>query len=766
MNRLSMTPVLRTTTPELRAARRHRVALAAMAVIAGWPAHAQQAPKPDEAEVQQITVTATRRLEPLQKVPVAVSVMDGQAMEQANLNNLGAIAAQVPSVNFRTNASNKDRSLFIRGVGTISTSPGVEPTVSTIVDGVVMARPGQATLDLMDVERIEVLRGPQGTLFGRNASAGVINIVGKAASKQLERYLDAAYFSGGNELRLRGGISGELSANAARGSITALAAKYDGNVRNVYNGERVNGYDKKGVRGRLELTPGKDLKITIGADVLRSDDTVPLGVVTRTSLIAYPTGVVSSFPAFAAAIAPAKISDDSREINSDYRTHVSDTNSGASVTVDWGLVGGATLTSITAYRLWDNKQYQDGDRLPAASTAFPQSIDNGKVDFKQATQELRFASAGGQSFDYVAGLFILSSKNDEIYRRDVRRVLAGGGTQDDFGVADYGTKTTSWAVFGEGTMRFSPALRGVLGLRYTKDELDFRHTRTSTQAAAFPGVQPGVSNVGSTGSNGTSGRIGPQFDLAPGVSGYATYSRGYKGPAFNVFFNMLGRDTLAIAPETSDSYELGLKSMLFSNSLRLNVAVFSTKYQNYQANFFDLVAGTVVTRLINAGDVSTKGVEVDFTSKPTSSLTISGAVANIKARIDNFNCPVGAASSCQVNGKPLPFSPDWKAALQVMHKTTLSNGMGLELGTDYTWQSKVQYDIGQFEDTIQPSYGLWNASIALSGGSTSTWRVALLAKNLADKSYASFLGRGGTFLSRAVPRDDQRYFGINVRYDF
>ena len=273
-----------------------------------------------------------------------------------------------------------------------------------------------------------------------------------------------------------------------------------------------------------------------------------------------------------------------------------------------------------------------------------------------------------------------------------------------------------------------------------------------------------MANSGSTSTHGTSGRIGPQFDFTPDVSGYATYSRGYKGPAFNVFFNMLNRDTIALAPETSDSVELGLKTTLLDRRLRLNVAAFSTKYKNYQANFFDLVAGAVVTRLINAGDVSTKGVEVDFVARPATGVTISGAVAHIKARIDSFNCPVGAATSCQVNGYPLPYSPDWKGALAASYKFSLAGGMGMEAGVDYTWQSKVQYDIGQFPDTIQPSYGIWNASLALT--TNSGWRVALLAKNLADKSYASFLGRGGTFVNRAVPRDDQRFFGINARYDF
>ena len=169
--------------------RLHALTLAMLASVASL-AQAQQtnAPaKPDDGTVQEVTITATRRAEPLQKVPVAVSVIGGEDLERANRNTLGAVASQVPSVNFRTNASNKDTTLFIRGVGTISTSPGVEPTVSTVVDGVVLARPGQATIDLLDVDRIEVLRGPQGTLFGRNASAGVVSIITKAPSKSLER---------------------------------------------------------------------------------------------------------------------------------------------------------------------------------------------------------------------------------------------------------------------------------------------------------------------------------------------------------------------------------------------------------------------------------------------------------------------------------------------------------------------------------------------------------------------------------------------------
>lgn len=752
-------------SPIIQQQRRHRLAAAALSALSALSAQAQQATpaKADDDKIQEVTVTATRRAEPLQKVPVAVSVISGQTLEQNNLNTMGAVASQVPSVNFRTNASNKDTSLFIRGVGTISTSPGVEPTVSTVLDGVVLARPGQATLDLVDLDRIEVLRGPQGTLFGRNASAGVVNIISRAPGKELERFLDVSYFSGGGEMRLRGGISGELSPGGARGSLTALAAKFGGNVRNVFSGNDVNGYDKEGIRGRVLMTPSKDLTLAFSADFLKSSDTIPTGVITRTSTIAFPSGTVTNNPAFAAALAPVVAGEENRQINSNYETRVKDTNAGVSMQADWKFAG-HTLTSITAYRTWDNNQFQDQDRLSAVSAAFAQSHDTGILDFRQTTQEFRVASAGGQSLDYVAGVFMLASKNDEIYRRDVRRIIANA-TQDDFGIADYGTETKSYAVFGEGTLRFSSQLRGLLGLRYTKDNLEFRHMRSSTQLAAFPGVQPAVANTGSTSTNGTSGRIGPQYDFAPNVSGYATYSRGYKGPAFNVFFNMLNRDTIALAPEVSDSFEVGLKTTLLDSKLRLNVAVFSTKYKNYQANFFDLVANAVVTRLINAGDVSSQGLEVDFVAKPAPGWQVSGALASIKARIDNFKCPPGAATSCQVNGYPLPYSPDFKGAVASSYKFGLAGGLAMELGVDYTWQSKVQYDIGQFADTIQPAYGIWNAGIALADPSKG-WRLGFLVKNLGNKSYASFLGRGAGFVNRAVPRDDQRYVGVNIRYDF
>lgn len=721
----------------------------------------------DASQLETITVTATRRAESLQNVPIAVSVLKGDELAKTNRNSVATIAAVVPTLNFRTNASNKDASLFVRGVGTISTSPGVEPTVSTVIDGVVYARAGQATLDLFNIERVEVLRGPQGTLFGKNASAGVLNIVTKEPTTDTSGFIDTSYFGGGDEKRISAGISGSLSDNA-RASLAVLWGDYDGNVTNLFNGDNVNGYSKEGIRGKLVLTPSDDLKVTLSADYLKSDDTIPVGVLYRNSTAAYPTGVITpTNPALVAGGAPVVASEDNRIINQNLKTRVDDVNQGFSAQLDWSL-GEHTLTSITAYRTWENTQIQDGDRLPAVLPGVQaQSHDRGDVDFNQFSQELRLASPKDNFIEYVAGLYFLTTEDEQRYQRDI--ITATGVPHT--GVADYNVDTTSYSVFGETTFNITDRFRTLAGLRWTNDDIEFDHVRVSTSDVSQPGIRPGESGSGSTREDEVSGRVGVEFDLNDEIVTYLTYSQGYKGPAYNVFFNAatVNGDYLPLAPETSESVELGLKSTLFDNRLRFNAAIFDTQYDNYQANFRDVVGGTVVTRLINAGEVSSKGVEVDFEAKITSQFTLSGAIAKIDARIDDFKIPVGLTpaqiAAASVNGKPLPFSPDVKGSLQATYLIELNNGLQVELGTDYNWQSKVQYDLSQTPDTIQGSYGIWNASVALSDPAQG-WRVALLGKNLADESYASFLQQANGALYRAVPRDDERYFGVNARWDF
>ncbi len=700
-----------------------------------------------EPVLKSVTVTATRREESLQKVPVAVTVVDGEQLGRENRTNIESIVQQIPTVNFRTGASNKDTSLFIRGVGTISTSPGVEPTVATVVDGVVYGRPGMATLDLLDLERIEVLRGPQGTLFGKNASAGVLNITTKAPTDETHGYVEQSYYQG-NESRTRFGIGGTLIPGTLKGNLTTLVSSYDGNVDNKANGQEVNGYNRKGVRGKLEFTPNDDVKLTLSADYMNSGSDAPNGVVSSTSSAA-----------FANALSPVNATSHNRDISSDYRTHVDDINKGLSAQLDWNL-GDYTLTSITAWRGWNNDQWQDADRLATISAAYPGIEDKGTLDYDQYSQEIRLASPKGEFLEYVGGLYYMHAKDKETYGRTLITPTATNN-----GLANYSTTSDSYAIFGENTFNFTPTFRGIAGLRWTHDELKYDHDRVSTSAVAVNGINPSTSSSGDTNAEGWSGRLGFQYDLSDNVTSYVTYSRGYKGPAYNVFFNMQARDTQALKPETSNTWEVGVKATSWNNRLTTNLAVFHSDYDNYQANFYDTVAGQVVTRLINAGTVSTEGVEGDWALQATRNLKLSGAFAYTHARIDQFSCPAGAAASCDVNGKTLPFSPDWKTYVRADYDIPLDNGMDIELGTDYNWQSEVQYDISQNPDTKQGAYGIWNASVALADYN-SGWRVSLEGKNLLDKSYSPLLASGTGYVYRAVPRDDQRYFGIQVRKDF
>ncbi|MDH4608571.1 TonB-dependent receptor [Pseudomonas sp. BN102] len=731
-------------------ARRSPLAVAILLAALGSAVQAQEggASEPSAEStttLKAVTVTATRREASLQEVPVAITVLQGEQLERDNRNNVSAIVQQVPTLNYRTGASNKDTSLFIRGVGTISTSPGVEPTVATVIDGVALGRPGQSTLDLLDVERIEVLRGPQGTLFGRNASAGVLNIVSQDPPEQGHGYLDYSHFGGGNENRLRFGIGGRLT-DSLKGSLSTLLGKYDGNVENVANGHDVNGYDRKGVRGKLVFEPSEDFTFTLIGDYMDGEDTLPSGVVTSTSSAA-----------FADSLRPVALSAHNRKINSDFKTHVEDINTGLSGQADWKL-GDFTLTSITAWRGWDNTQFQDGDRR--AALPLTASHDKGEVDYDQYSQEFRLTSPRGEFNEYVLGAYYFHGRSDENYRR-----LSVNGGVPNTGRADFSVTNDSYALFGENTFNFTRDFRALFGLRWTHDDLEYDHRRVSTSATAVTGIQPSTASSGSVDEDGWSGRTGLQYDLSDDLMGYVTYSRGYKGPAYNVFFNMQPRDTDPLKPETSDSYEVGLKATALDKRLTANLAVFHTDYDNYQANFFDTVANQVVTRLINAGSVKTQGIELDASYQATRQLSFSGGVAYTKARVDHFNCPPGAAASCNIDGGRLPFTPDWKTYVRADYSIPLDNGLDVELSTDYSWQDEVQFSLDQNKDTVQGAYGIWNASVGLADYNAG-WRVALVGKNLTDKSYAQSLASGGNHIFRAVPRDDQRYFGVQLRKDF
>jgi iron complex outermembrane receptor protein len=713
-----------------------------------------------------IVVTARHRSESLQKVPVAVAVVTGAQARAQSLNDLQDIATTVPSIDFRTGASNKDRTIFVRGIGTISTSPGVETSVSMVVDGVVMSRPGMATLDLLDIDHIEVLQGPQGTLFGKNASAGVINVVTQNPTATPHAFVEGSYFEG-NEYRLKAGVSGPILGDQLEGLISGFYGHYDGNVHDLNSNELVNGYTHEGVRGKLLARPTDDLTLTLSADYTDSTDTTPTGVYESLHQIAYPTGAVSTATAVGAALGAVGItaSPDNKTIDTNVLSRVHDQNGGASLQADWKVFGDYTITSITAWRDWKNLQHQDFDMLAMPTLSLPQGADTGHLSFNQESQELRIASPKGQFIDYVAGIYWLRAEDNEIYERDdVTNV--GGVLTPNSGIAHYGTLENNFAVFGEADVNFTSNFRAILGYREIWDWLSYYHNRVSTSPVAVTGIAPTVTNgPGSTEDTGYADRFGLQYDLTPNAMMYATYSRGYKGPAYDVFFNMQPVNTPPLSPETSNAYEIGAKFSAFDQRLRADVAWFDTVFNNYQANSVQEIGGAPVTNLINAGTVETRGVEGDFTAVPFERLTLNANVIYDDARVVDFPCPSNAAASCNINGEPLPYAPRWKLHVMGDYVIPATDAFNVDLQTDYNYQTATQYQFAETPSTIQPAYGIWNASIALIG--KDDWTARVLVKNILDQHYSSYLANGtngGTV--RWVPRDDDRYFGIDLRKDF
>lgn len=716
-------------------------------------------------QVEDVIVTATRRSETLQKVPVAVSVLSGDTLRDQNRNSIPELITLIPAIDLRPQATSKDTGILLRGIGTITTSPGAEPSVSMVVDGVVLSRPGQMVSELIDVDRIEVLRGPQGTLFGKNASAGVINIITKSPTPDPSGFIEGSYY-GGNEYRLSGAANGEIIKGLLSGRIAGATSSYEGNVRNVFTNSKLNSRDSEGFRGKLLFTPSDNLSVLLGADYVYTETTNNGSMFISTSNVRYPTGLVVDSATLPTILQSEGItpSFQNKKTSIDTNSGYKDAFAGGSAQIDYTL-GDYAITAITGYRHWRSTQHGDLDQFSVLTPLTPtRQEDLGHVRSKEFTQELRLASPKGGFVDYVVGAYFFHAVNREDYRRDTTQ-LVSSRLVANYGFNQYGTTSENYSVFGEANINFTDKLRAIVGGRLVRDHLKFDTNRFATSAVAVPGVNPSFAAKGSTSVTDYADRLGVQYDISNDIHTYLTYSRGYKGPAYNVFFNMLARETNELKPETSDDFEFGIKSSLFDRRVQIDLSVFDDQISNFQANQPDIVAGTVVTRLINAGDVSSKGVEVGLVANVTENLTINADYAYVDAKIEKFNCPVGAAASCDVNGKPLPFAPKHKLAIRADFDAYSSARFDLRFSGNYTYQSKQQNSITQTPDTIAPSYGILNGTISITDRIYG-WQGRILVRNILNKFYRSTYAESNGGVVAGLPRDYKRYFGISLRKDF
>lgn len=777
------------TLPKAKSA----VALSIAAMMAMLPvANAQEEVYVEEDVVflEEIVVTAQKREQSVQDVPIAVSVLSAEKIESAHAVGFESLQQLIPSVSFRKGNTNRNSAVVIRGIGTISFSTAAEPSVSTVVDGVVLGRSGQAFTDLYDLERLEVLRGPQGTLFGKNASAGVVNLTTKRPTEELSGSIDVSAFED-NEYRIKGRVSGALSENV-RASITAFKGDFDGYINNVFNGDTIQGYDRQGFRGMLEWDVSENVDVLlIAEDYSANDDCcadlslLPSG--RDPSSLANPNslGIVNGV---------ADLDLDQRQVDHDLTTRTIDDSTSFSAQVNVGL-GDLTLTSITAYREWDNTEIREGDFTSTAGTVaqpvdfsntFFQLHDIGDQSWSQFSQEVRLASSTDNDFVWQAGIFYWKLESDRSFRRDAScqvhpnnaaTLAANPGltclsTDIVAATAVFDTEFENLSVFGEGSYSITDRLDVIFGARYTDDDVSFNHRRINDDpfGRRGVGVRSAANNTnfsGATSETDTSGKLGLTFAASDSSLLYATYSQGYKGPAFNVFYNQALANTLPISSESSEQIELGYK--LTTGNLFANFAIFSTTIDDLQANNIDTSLGTATTTLTNAGDISTEGVEVDFIWQPTENFQLTGGFASITAEIDRFNCPVGVpASSCtDRSGLDVPFSPDLKYTLGANYVMNFAS-MDVIFDASYVHTDEQVAGLPANNGTtapaaLLPEYDILNASVAFSF-QEDKYRLSLIGKNLGDESYVTtFSGDGFRY---QIPRDAERYFGVSFRANF
>jgi len=761
---------------------------------------------PATAEIEEIVVTATKREVNVQDVPVAVTVLSEDTIDAAFATGFEGLQSLIPSVSFRKGNTTRNSSVVVRGIGTISFSTAAEPSVATVVDGVVLGRSGQAFGDLYDIQRLEVLRGPQGTLFGKNASAGVVNITTRRPGNEFEASVDASFFQD-NERRLTARVSGPLS-DKARGSVTVFDGDFDGYIRNVFNNELINGYDRQGVRAMLEYDPAPDLRmLAIFEDYDARDNCcadlegLPSGRHPNSEALPDSAGIVNGV---------ADIDLDQRLVDHDLTTVTIDETTAFSLQFEKDF-GEYTLTSITAQRTWNNTEIREGDFTSIGGDADEpvnfgdvtfQLHDVGPQEWRQFSQELRLASPADRTFAWQVGAFFWNIDSERSFTRDAS-CQNNGGQNDAIlaanpgltcnandivsGTASFNTEFTNYAAFGEGTFNFTDNLRLIAGFRFTDDEVEFNHNRRNNDPFGRQGVgvrpaepngqfPPGTGGFdsnfsGKTDETNFSGKLGLQWNLDDNHMVYGTAAEGYKGPAFNTFFNMGLNDTLPIGAEESESFEVGYK--FTAGTVLANFAIFTTDIENFQANNFDNSTGVTITRLTNAGDVTTEGFEFDFLWSPIDALEIGGGLASVEAEIDRFNCPIDPTTgqppaNCSTrSGLEVPFAPDLKYSLYGQYTFPLGD-MDVILNASFVHTDEQRATLpgndGTFDPAaLLPEYDVLNASVGFAMAED-RFRITLIGKNLTDESYATtFSGDGFRY---QIPRDADRYFGINFRANY
>ncbi len=764
---------------------------------------AADAPAASEDGLPDVIVTARRRTENAQKVPAALSVVGGDLIDQSYTVNTQGLTTLIPSLNYSC-ANPRNTAFTIRGLGSSvvavsQANDGLEPGVGFYIDQVYHARPATAAFDFADIAQVEELRGPQGTLFGKNTTAGALNITTRAPTFTQEGFAELSYGMR-NFVQAKGWVSGPITDSIAY-RLSGVSTRRDGVIDNIRTGRDTNTLGTQAVRGQLLFKPDDMIQMRVIAD-FTNFQAYCCGQVylrTGTSLRAAnrqfggPTGLAAQF-----GYTPASTNPYDRVTDIDGPLGVDTNEGGVSAITDWNL-GFATLTSVSAWRFWnwDAENDRDYTGLPVQlSQHIPSRQD-------QYSQELRLASNGTRPVSWVAGLYgfrqKLVGRPISIYGPAAARYLIGTTTGaantpvpsnllDGYGQdgrTDF--RSLSYAAFGEVNWRIVPTVTATVGLRYTQEDKDGYYTTTVsggpvTTSTALINARLGVLRPQSYEAHDSDGSLSGRGNIAwqatDNTMAYASYARGFKSGGINMSglpLDNSNRPVLATAvvrPERNETYEVGIKNTLFDRRLIFNLDGFYTKVRDFQATVVEnSLTQTVQLRgyLSNIPEVTVKGIEADITAIILPGLSTRTSFAYSDGEYSNYPagpCPLevqtAATTQCSLTGRRLASLPRFALTAGLDYTRPIGSGE-VFAHIDTASRSGYNGDPSLSRFTYIRGYNLTNANIGYRFADG--LEVIVWARNLLDADYIQNLtiqaGNSGLILGSP---SEARTIGGTLRF--
>lgn len=735
------------------------LALAMMLTMAGHARAADEAQDSAQpASPGEIIVTAQRRSESVQSIPVAITALGSEQIAKTGIVGIDNIATRVPNFYFGSFGAVRPQ-LYIRGIGTRSFDPGSESSVGVFADDVYYGRSSGSFGAMKDIERIEVLRGPQGTLYGRNTIGGAINVITKAPTDYLTGNIEAGISNYGG-WNLFGAVGGPISGDTVTARVALWTTQRDGYSVNLTTGKRFQGIENSGGRLRLTLKPVDDLKIDLGADFMVDGNKAAFSGFNQGTSV-NRNAVFFAAPVFTAT-PPQSLYKGDLVHDPVLKRHAQT----LSAKIDYAM-NDLSITTITAYRHLDS---YDGRELEGSSLDVLQQLTDEKSN--QFTQELRLTSASdgnlsfGGKLDWILGAYYYhdSSERIDTFPMGVNWVNYAVTTSAvDVSASTYGAN--AWALFGQAALHITDALTLTLGGRYSNDRKWARQSGTSTNPG-LPLIAVPFSTKNRISSSSFDPRIVLDYKINRDASVYASYSTGYKGGGFQYIPFTLAVANTTFRPESLTAYEAGFKTDWLGRALRVNGAFFWYDYKDLQVARILGSVSSATPLIDNAASSTIKGVELEVTGHLTRNTTLGFSYGYLDAKYDSFvyNASIDFSNTRMVRAPKHSFS------INAEQSIPLGDEKGLTLRADYSYMSDFFHEPGEGNIaygagtplTKEEGYGLLNLRAGLDIGSL---RIAAYITNVTDKAYRRtilYLPNGSSVGFSGEPR----IYGASIGYRF